>query len=208
MNSDWLTLSEVATQLGVHPSTVRNWADAKLLPVHRTQGGHRRFKRKEMELWSAAQEVPSKDLSANVVQSALRFTRFQLSEGRLKSEDWYSKLNEEAREEYRSSGRHLMQALTAAMSAKPKAAQAEARSVGYQYATLGRRHGLTYVEAASAYLFFRAALQEAMLKAFEAAAVGSPYAWSGMSRKVNSFADQVLLSLLETYRSLVDNSAS
>ena len=51
MNSEWMTLSEVALQLGVHPSTVRNWADQNRLPVHRTQGGHRRFKRNEMDLW-------------------------------------------------------------------------------------------------------------------------------------------------------------
>ncbi len=208
MNADWLTLSEVASQLGVHPSTVRNWADAKLLPVHRTQGGHRRFKRREMELWSASQEVASKEKASEVVQSALRFTRFQLSEGRLKNEDWYAKLDEAAREEYRRSGRNLMQGLSASMNAKPKAAEAEGRSVGYQYATLGRRHGLSSIEAVSAYLFFRAALQEAMLKAFEAAAVGSPYAWSAMMRKVNSFTDHVLLSLLETYRSLNENKAS
>jgi excisionase family DNA binding protein len=34
MPGDWLSLSEIATELGVHPSTVRNWADQGDLPVH------------------------------------------------------------------------------------------------------------------------------------------------------------------------------
>ena len=208
MNSEWMTLSEVALQLGVHPSTVRNWADQNRLPVHRTQGGHRRFKRSEMDLWISSQESGTKEESARVVQSALSYTRFQLSEGHLQNEDWYAKLDAKAREEYRSSGRNLMQGLSASLTSDNVAAQAEAHSVGYQYATLGRRHGLASVEAVRAYLFFRAALQEAMLSAYEAAAVHSPQAWATMARKINSFADQVLLSLLETYHSLEGDQTS
>ena len=200
-----MTLSEVAAQLGVHPSTVRNWADKKLLPVHRTQGGHRRFKRSELDLWIASQEPTSKEESASVVQSALSYTRFQVSEGHLEGEDWYAKLDSKARDEYRRSGRNLMQGLSASLTSDDAAKQAEAHSVGYKYATLGRRHGLASVEAVRAYLFFRSALQEAMLSAYEAAAVHSPQAWATMARKVNSFTDQVLLSLLETYRSLEGN---
>jgi len=204
-NSGWMTLSEVARQLGVHPSTVRNWADKKLLPVHRTQGGHRRFKRHELELWIASQQSDSKEESASMVQSALSITRIQLSEGLLEGQDWYAKLDGKARDEYRRSGRNLMQGLSTSLTADDAAAQAEAHSVGYTYATLGRRHGLASVETVRAYLFFRSALQEAMLSAYEAAAVNSPQAWATMARKVNSFTDQVLLSLLETYRSLEGN---
>ena len=51
MTGEWLSLSEVAKVLGVHPSTVRNWADQGQVPVHRTTGGHRRFKKSEVELW-------------------------------------------------------------------------------------------------------------------------------------------------------------
>jgi excisionase family DNA binding protein len=42
--SDWLTLGQAATYLGVAQSTVRKWADAERLPVFYTPGGHRRFR--------------------------------------------------------------------------------------------------------------------------------------------------------------------
>ena len=75
--SEWLTLSEVAEWLGVHPSTVRNWADKGHLPSHRTQGGHRRFRRNELDLWSKSQRAnASKEEAAQVVQTRTRLYAF------------------------------------------------------------------------------------------------------------------------------------
>ncbi len=49
MNMDeWLSLSDAAKLLGVHPSTVRLWSDKGVLPTHRTSGGHRRYRRNEV----------------------------------------------------------------------------------------------------------------------------------------------------------------
>lgn len=201
MPTDWLTLSEVAEMLGVHPSTVRNWADQGRLPVHRTQGGHRRFKRAELDLWMQSQRPASPNgETAQVVQSALGYTRFQISEGKLENEAWYSKLNEKAREDYRRSGRKLMHGLSKFLASDKDAGQAEARVVGYDYATLGRRHDLDAVEATQAYLFFLGALEEAMLAAYEGAAIHSAQAWGDMARRMHAFTNQVLLSLLETYQ--------
>jgi len=42
-DSKWLTLSEAAQLLGVHPTTLRRWADQGSVPVSVTPGGHRRF---------------------------------------------------------------------------------------------------------------------------------------------------------------------
>jgi excisionase family DNA binding protein len=55
MTSEWMNLSEVSRMLGVHPSTVRNWSNQGHLPVHRTQGGHRRFRRSEVGVVVAVQ---------------------------------------------------------------------------------------------------------------------------------------------------------
>lgn len=201
MKSDWLTLSEVAEMLGVHPGTVRNWADQGRLPVHRTQGGHRRFKRTELDLWTQAQRPNApEEQTAQVVQSALGYTRFQISEGKLENEAWYGKLDEAARQEYRRSGRKLIQGLGKFLASDRDTGQAEARAVGYDYATLGRRHDLDALEATQAYLFFLGALEEAMLVAYEDAAVHSASAWANMTRRLHAFTNQVLLSLLETYQ--------
>ena len=197
----WLSLSQAAERFGVHPSTLRAWADKGLLPVHRTKGGHRRFRSSEIELW-ATSKSDSQEESSEVINNALRFTRMQLSEGHLEKESWYGRLNDKARWEYRLSGRKIMQGLSKFLASDKRVAQAEARAVGYDYAVLGRRHNLSSVEAVRAFLFFRRALQEALLRAYEAAAIHSPQAWANMSRKVNTFTDEVLLSLLNTYQSL------
>jgi len=97
---DWMTLSQVAEWLGIHSSTVRHWADSGTLPGHRTQGGHRRFRRSELELWAKSQRSkPSGVEAAQVIQGALDYTRVQISEGALEGQGWFKKLDSAAREE-------------------------------------------------------------------------------------------------------------
>lgn len=199
MSMDWLSLGDVAELLGVHPSTVRSWSDQGVLPTHRTKGGHRRYLRSEVDLWMLAQRNQGANEANLVVQNALRATRFQISEGRLAQEAWYLRLDDDAREQYRVSGRALMQGLGQALHSDPQQALAEAEALGYEYASRGRRYGLDSVEAARAFLFFRNMLIESMLSVYESAAVQSPHAWSGMFRKINEFTDLILLTLLETY---------
>lgn len=199
MPGEWLSLSEVAKMLGVHTSTVRSWSNQGLMPVHRTQGGHRRYLRSEVELWMQSRH-PNGSSDANlVVQNALKNTRFRISEGRISQESWYSKLDEDAREQYRQSGRTLMQGLIEYLSSDGRMAEAEAHALGYEYASRGRRYGLSVADAANAFLFFRNMLLESMLSVYESAAIQSPYAWSDMFRRLNTFTDQILISLLETY---------
>jgi len=201
MPIEWINLSTASKLLGVHPSTIRKWSDQGKIPVHRTQGGHRRFKKHEVELWMQSQEVDTGSRKADlVVQSALGRTRFRISEGQLEAETWYQKLDQAARTQYRRSGRSLLQGLNAYLVSETLIANAEARATGYEYASIGRRYGLSQVEAVRAYLFFRNMLVDAMLDVYESAAIASPQAWGDMLRKINSFTDQVLLALMETYQ--------
>lgn len=199
MTGEWLSLSQVSKILGVHPSTVRNWSDQGHLPVHRTKGGHRRYRRSEVELWLQSQRQDGPSESHLVVQNALKRTRIHISEGRLESESWYQKLDGDAREQYRRSGRALLQGLAGSLATDGESAEAEARSLGYEYASRGWRYGLSCSEATHAFLFFRNMLMESMLAVYEAAAVNSPQAWSDMFRKINAFTDQIQITLLETY---------
>ncbi len=199
MPNQWLSLSDVAEVLGVHPSTVRNWSDQGMLPVHRTQGGHRRYLKTELDLWIQSQRPDGSNEAILVVQNALRTTRFQVSEGRLNAEGWYAKLDDDAREQYRRSGRTLLQGLGEFLAADEKKGAAEAHALGYEYASRGRRCGLSTAEAVNAFLFFRNVLLDSMLAVYEAASVQSPFAWSDMFRKINLFTDRILTTLLETY---------
>jgi excisionase family DNA binding protein len=199
MPGEWLSLSEVAEVLGVHPSTVRSWADNGRLPVHRTAGGHRRFRRAEVDLCMQSQTADHSMEVDQVVKSALRITRIQIGEGRLEAEAWYHKLDEEARFQYRQSGRELLQGLIVHLASPGSDPKTEARALGYEYASRGNRRGLSCAEATHAFLFFRNLLFESMLTVYESAAVQSPKVWSDMLRKLQSFTDQILITLLETY---------
>jgi len=46
---DWLTLGQAAKYLGVAQSTIRKWSDQSLVPAFYTPGGHRRFRRRDLD---------------------------------------------------------------------------------------------------------------------------------------------------------------
>jgi excisionase family DNA binding protein len=48
-DSEWLTLGQTARFLGVAQSTIRTWSDQARLPAFYTPGGHRRFRRADLE---------------------------------------------------------------------------------------------------------------------------------------------------------------
>ena len=204
--NEWLSLSAAAELLGVHPSTVRLWSDKGLLPVHRTQGGHRRYKRSEVMLWAqTAREVRTVQ-PEDMMQSAVRNVRLQVTEGKLEAETWYQKLDDDARMQYRQSSRSLFQGLMNYLASTNEDAATEAFAVGYEYASRARRYNLSYVDATRAFMFFRNVLIESVMKVYSEANIPSGKAWEEMLGKMHTFTDQILISLLDTYRALETNS--
>ena len=201
MVDEWLSLSGAAGLLGVHVSTVRNWANKGTIPVHRTRGGHRRFRRSELELWLQAQRLSSPEDKSRLLNNAIRRVRIQISEGMLEEEDWYRKLEEDALDQYRRASRTLVQGLTAELGMAEGQALTEARAVGIQYAAIGSRYGLSGIEALNVFLFFRTLLIDSALSVFEESAIRSPEAWGDLIRRINRYTDRVMLALLETYTS-------
>ncbi len=198
----WLSLHAAAELLGVHASTVRIWSDKGLLPVYRTRGGHRRFKRSEVLLWAEASRGQQAVDPLTVVQAAVHNIRMQISDGRLQNEQWYRKLDDSARVQYRQSAHTLFQGLVNYLLSDADNGLAEARSIGYEYASRAHRFGLNAVDAAHAFLFFRSALLESVIGVYQETNAPSARAWADILRKVNSFADQILLHLLETYQAM------
>jgi excisionase family DNA binding protein len=198
--NDWITLQEAAEILGVHPATVRNWSDKGRLPVYRTGGGHRRYKRSEVELWAASSREEARFSPRNSLQMALRQIRMRIAEGQLEEQGWYRKLDGAARAQYRESGAALGRGLLAHFAGGEQAAS-QAEDLGYEYALRARSHGLSRVEAVQAYLFFKNALVEGMMAVFADAHLPSGEAWA-MLAPLNAFTDEILLALLNAYRSL------
>jgi len=203
MTDEWLSLSVAAKLLGVHPSTVRLWSDKGAIPVHKTQGGHRRYKRGEILLWAETNSKSKEEAiePEGMLNEVVKNVRMQISEGRLEAESWYQKLDEEARKQYRMSSRSLFQGLTNYIVTNGEAAATEAYAIGYEYASRARRYQLSYVDAAKAFLFFRDPLIESVSTVYSEAHVSSKRA-TEMYTKMHRFTDDILISLLETYRKL------
>lgn len=204
MTDEWLSLSDAAQMLGVHPSTVRLWSDKGVLPVHKTQGGHRRYKRSEISLWAETSHGTREIEPERIMQEVIRNVRLQISEGSLEAESWYQKLDGEARAQYRLSARSLFHGLMNYVTASADEAASEAYAIGYEYASRARRYRLSYVDAAKAFLFFRNALMESVLKEYGEARVAAAQV-SQMHAKIQSFTDRILISLLQTYE-LLENA--
>jgi len=203
MTNEWLTLSNAAKLLGVHPSTVRLWSDKGALPVHKTEGGHRRYKRGEILLWAETNSKSREEAiePEGMMNEVVKNVRMQISEGRLQEESWYQLLDEDARVQYRMSARSLFQGLMTYMTTNGADAANEAYAIGYEYASRARRYSLSYVDAAKAFLFFRDTLVESVIKVYTESNVPSKKATT-MYAKMHTFTDQILISLLDTYQTL------
>jgi excisionase family DNA binding protein len=201
MTDDWLSLSDAAKMLGVHPSTVRLWSDKGALPTHKTQGGHRRFRRSEISLWAGSGSRSAEVEPEGMMNEVIRSVRMQISEGRLQAESWYQKLDEDARAQYRMSARSLVHGLMTYVATNGAEASSEAYAIGYEYASRAHRYSLSYVDAARAFLFFRNTLIESLIKVYGEANIPSGQT-ADMFHKMHIFTDEILISLLQTYQSL------
>lgn len=203
---DWLSLSDVAEKLGVHPSTVRLWSDKGVLPTHRTSGGHRRYLLHEVELWMNTARQKQVVEPTDALQNAIGKIRLRVSEGLLEAEAWYQKLDADARAQYRMSGAALVRGLIGSLSRESDDENSEAKALGYEYALRARRYRLNSVDATQAFLFFRNGLLEALVNAYDEARVPPGLAWGRMLTRLHRFTDRVLLSLLEAYQSFEERS--
>ena len=163
----WLTLREAAERLGVHPTTLRQWADAGLIPAFRTPGGHRRFAREDVEAFlrervqghSGALPQPAQHL----LGEALSTVRQRLSTERQRAL-WYRAFDEATRQRKREEGRMLF-SLALQYITKPEERErilAQVHRLGYRYGEESVRFNVPLVEALRAIFFFESTLLDTL----------------------------------------------
>jgi len=80
VQKEWLSLSEASALLGVHPTTVRRWADSGDIPCLRTPGGHRRFRAADLTAWMRGQQMTTLvPQSETLVQTAVGYARQEMA---------------------------------------------------------------------------------------------------------------------------------
>jgi excisionase family DNA binding protein len=203
--NDWVSLGEAAEILGVHPTTVRHWADGGDLPSQRTPGGHRRFRRRDLMHWASRQQASTHEVGSNeaqlMMQSALGRARLEVVDGQLHGLGWYDQFNEETRQAHRLLGRRLLEILTRYL-AEPTlhdSLRVEIRAMGAEYARLSEQNALSLTDSVRAFLFFRDLLTESVIQLAEILSLHTPRDWSDRLRQVNVITDELLLALIEEY---------
>jgi excisionase family DNA binding protein len=157
----WVTLGEAADVLGVHPSTLRRWVDHGEIRCMRTPGGHRRFLKRDLDLFLDAQtEAAQFDVPESLTQSLVLHTRRELPSGRITETSWHKAFDEGERASRRASGRRLL-GLAIQFTSRTKGRETileEARRIGRTYGKDAVERGLPLVDTIRAFLFFREAL--------------------------------------------------
>lgn len=194
---EWLTLGEASRLLGIHPATLRHWADQGAIKFFRTPGGHRRFALRDLQTFLTSPQLAT--VPEEYLQVALRHTRELLTSPQVAGERWHMSFSEAEKERRRQSGRRLlgllMQYLSNGEEDREKALQ-EARGVAREYGEDAARRGLTSRETAKAFIFFRDFLVETPLQTFEEGG------WERGKRtytQINRFMNELFLAMIDAY---------
>jgi excisionase family DNA binding protein len=198
---EWLSLTEAAELLGVHPTTLRMWADKGDLPTHRTPGKHRRFRRADIETWGAARREAQTSPGQLIIQHAMGRVRMQMAEGELNKTAWYPRLDELRRREFRDSSRQLLGALMRYLGpdGQDPALLEEAKQIGQSYDRMGRAAGLSLSEKVSVFFYFRDFLYDSVIDVYQASGQRAAREWAHFHRRITSFTNAILVALIEAH---------
>ena len=200
--SEWVSLGKAAKILGVHPATVRNWADRGEVSCRRTPGGHRRFRRADLTQWTDSRHSSQPAEAQLIVQSALGHILTALEDGRLAEQEWYAKISHDAGKTLRLQVRRLMDALMhhLANSSSNHIVSTKAVEVGRGYAEAVQAEGLTLAEAARGFALLRHFIIDSAIKLSETTSPRNPSEWGDLLRRVYTFTDAVLLAIIDLYQ--------
>lgn len=199
---EWLSLREAAEMLGMHPATVRLWADRNELPSRRTSGGHRRFRRADVEA-RLRQETKRKPSPAAqlLVQSVLGRVRFAFTDGTLTTFSWYTHFDDTAREGYRDLGRRLLELLLRALAGATSEAELrlEAVHLGQEYGAVTSSSHVSLADAVRAFLYFRSLVDESLLQLAEVQGTREhqDLPWAESLHQVQILTNELLPALIE-----------
>ena len=198
----WLSLTEAAAQLDVHPTTLRRWSDNGDIPVMRTPGGHRRFAAADVahlaeRQYGRSANPHTNSLTQQLTEHALAHTRQELS---TQEGPWLAVGNSDLRQRHRQLGRQLM-TLTLQYIADPGGngdLLEQARLAGQTYGQMAQESDLSLTEALKAALFFRDTLLEVALN-LPANVRIQPEANLRLVQRINRLLNTVHLAIAACY---------
>ncbi|MFQ5617036.1 MAG: helix-turn-helix domain-containing protein [Anaerolineales bacterium] len=196
----WLSLQAASKMLGVHPSTLRQWADSGKIHTVRTPGGHRRFAETDVRALLEPEQLQPSGVQL-LVQSALGRARLEVSGGKLEEQSWYQRFDETDKAEHRELGRQLLSMVVQYLtqpSDRPTILE-DARTLGRSYGERSLVNKLTLTEAVRAFLHFQDFLMDGILQMSETMGQNVSLDLISAYQQINSFINEVLVAMLEVY---------
>jgi excisionase family DNA binding protein len=198
----WLSSVEASELLGVHPTTLRRWADSGDIPCFRTPGGHRRFKAADLKAWMEGRRSTAVIAQTEaLVQNVIGFTRHEMAEQHVSTETWYVAFNRgDDRQHMRETGQRLLGLAIQYMgrTSNHEPILQEGRRIGGFYGQQCAEHGMSLVDTMRAYFFFRESLIRATRPGL--ATRGQYDAEDArMHRQLRLFLDEIMYACMDSY---------
>jgi excisionase family DNA binding protein len=203
----WLTIGQAAERLGVHPTTLRRWADEGDIPIMITPGGHRRFSVSEIDRFQDERHRLRVVAGLERIWADHALTRARAEVMSQQEEELLSPFDEQEREHKRHLGRRMMGLLLQYVSIREggEGILDEARAIGREHAENALNLGLPVSDALRVSMFFRDAVLEAALDLPEKAHVHTG-ANLDLVRRINTLLNVVQLAITERYDLEMDRS--
>lgn len=194
-----LSITAAAKLLGVHPLTLRSWAEKGYVPHYRTPGGHRRFKRHELLAFVAQMNQGSpEDGLVQAARSAIRDAISTMPEDRpdLAVRRDAMHIESDQRDTIRAVGQKLLELTVEYAAGKSESVLENARDIGRTYGDFATRHGLSLSDTVATFNFFRDAIIETT---FESKVQSGEIDTSNpkLYRRLNRFFNEVLLEMVQ-----------
>ncbi len=193
------SLKVAAERLGVHPVTLRRWAESGKIETVRTPGGHRRFSEAEIRRLMQKTDLPEvESIGEKLRESAMTTTRKDIETHQA---GWINEIAEKDREEKRLLGRRLMGLLIQFVGTEEDNGEEileEARVIARIYAKSVVMSGISLQDALKAVNFFRDHILESAVVLPDAAR-RRPEANKKMFRKLNAFLNEVQIVIANCY---------
>lgn len=196
----WLSLKEAANLLGVHPTTLRRWADNGDVPVYVTPGGHRRFLESDIRAMIDNRLALQPNGAAKAwANNALVATQQRL-QTHVPGTALLQAFDEKRRNEQRELGKRLLGLIMQHISLPDddESLLAEAANIANRYAESCAEIGLTAAQSLEIVIFFRDGMIETALQMPQVASFDDSMRLRLM-RKINQVFNLIQVALVKHY---------
>jgi len=200
-----LKIGEAARVLGIHPRTLRSWSEQGHIPYLQTPGGHRRFRKVDLESFLRTIEHGQQGQDRGLVKAARTAVQRAIQQPVASSTPSLPAamrlLSESQRLEMRAIGRKLFGLVIRYVGGETdEGILEEAHALGRAYGRLISQANMSVSETVATFHFFRDAIIDVT---FESAARdhGIQSSRSQLYRRLNRFFSEVEMAMIVTVES-------